>query len=147
METRYRITYSNDYERAARNILLAGSWIYHYHTGRLRRFGLTPEQYNVLWILRNAYPNTLRLTDIAAGMVDRKSNTTRLVEKLRFKGLLNREISKESRRQVDIGLNRKGMSLLEKIGRESDPSDLFQTISKRETKQLNRLLEKLKVAT
>jgi len=85
------------------------------------------------------------LADITNRMIDKSSNCTRLVEKLRQKGLVVREICENNRRQVDIGITDKGLALLKKI--DAEGSAWFETlknITKAEATELNRILDKLR---
>ncbi len=107
--------FSNDYERAIVNILFSASWLDGLHIQQLKPFGISPQQFNVLRILRGASPDPIRLADITERMIDKNSNATRLVEKLRQKGLLRREICKTNRRQVDIWITQKGLDLLAEL--------------------------------
>jgi DNA-binding MarR family transcriptional regulator len=111
----------------------------------LKNFGITPEQYNVLRILRGSHPKPLKLADITCRMLDKNSNATRLVEKLRLKGMVKRETCKTNRRQVDISITDKGLNLLTKIDQAEDNwRPIFHNLSKTEAKQLNSLLDKLR---
>ena len=94
--------FGNEYEKAIVNVLFTSSWLYNLNSTRLKPYGITPEQFNVLRILRGSAPKPLMLADITGRMIDKSSNATRLVEKLRQKGFLKREICDNNRRQVDI---------------------------------------------
>jgi DNA-binding MarR family transcriptional regulator len=137
--------FRSEYQKAAVNILYTGSWIHSQNTSRFKEFGITPEQFNVLRILRGSRPAKMRLTDIASRMIDKSSNCTRLVEKLRIKGLVQREICEDNRRQVDISITSKGLSILKKIDAgENEWLATFKNISKQEAQELNRILDKLR---
>lgn len=137
--------FNNVYEKAAVNILFTGSWLYNLNAARLKKHAVTPEQYNVLRILRGAHPKSMMLTDITARMLDRSSNATRLVEKLRQKALLKREICKDNRRQVDIIITDKGLNLLIKIDKgTTEWLDALKGITRSEAAELNRILDKLR---
>ena len=137
--------FNNEFEKVAVNILFTGSWLHNLNAGRLKAHGLTPEQYNVLRILRGSHPKTLRLSDISCRMLDKNSNATRLVEKLRLKGLLKRERCENNRRQVDVFITEKGLSLLKKITQEETAwLRTLKNITKREAIELNRILDKLR---
>ena len=134
-----------EYEKAAVNVLFTASWLHNVNTARFKKHGITPEQYNVLRILRGSHPKALRLQDVSCRMIDKNSNATRLVEKLRVKGLVNREICPNNRRQVDIAITDKGLSLLSKIDVESEEwFKTLKTITQAEAKELNRILDKLR---
>jgi DNA-binding MarR family transcriptional regulator len=137
--------FSNEYEKMVVNILFTGSWLANQNAARLKPFGLTPEQYNVLRILRGAHPKPMMSTDIAARMIDRSSNATRLVDKLQQKGWVKREICENNRRQVDISITEAGLDVLYRIdiGREEWLKNLT-TIPKAEAEELNNMLDKLR---
>lgn len=137
--------FSNEFEKAAVNILYTSSWLYNINAARLKKHNITPEQYNVLRILRGAHPKPMMLSDVTSRMIDKASNATRLVEKLRQKGLVEREICEENRRQVDIVITKKGLSLLTKIDQEADEwISTLKGITKAEAQELNRILDKLR---
>src|SRR5882672_9797841 len=125
--------FDNEYEKAAVNILFTGSWLSNINSTRLKKHNITPEQYNVLRILRGSHPKSMMLSEVTARMVDKSSNCTRLVEKLRQKGLLKRETCENNRRQVDIFITEKGLLLLKKIDTEADGwLETLKNISKTE---------------
>lgn len=137
--------FSNEYEKVAVNILFTGSWLHNLNASRLKAHALTPEQYNVLRILRGSHPKTLRLSDISCRMIDKNSNATRLVEKLRLKGLLKRERCEDNRRQVDVFITDKGLALLKKIDLEEAAwMAKLKNINRTEAAELNRILDKLR---
>jgi len=137
--------FNNDLQKAAINILYTGSWLYNINAGHLKKFGITPEQFNVMRILRGSFPKPMMLAEITERMIDKSSNCTRLVEKLKQKGLVNRVTCENNRRQVDISIADKGQQLLKKID-ASQPTwlETMGKISKAEAKELNRILDKLR---
>jgi DNA-binding MarR family transcriptional regulator len=137
--------FSNEHEKAAINILFTGSWLSTVNGARLKKHGVTQEQFNVLRILRGNHPKTMMLSEITSRMIDKSSNCTRLVEKLRQKGLLKREICENNRRQVDISITEKGLTVLKKIDAEAETwLSTLRGISKTEAQELNRILDKLR---
>ncbi len=135
----------NEFQKASINILFTGSWLYNLNASYLKKFGITPEQFNVLRILRGSAPKPMMLADITARMIDKNSNCTRLVEKLRQKGFVNREICENNRRQVDISITEKGLQVLKRIDADvPEWTRAMEKISKAEAKELNRLLDKLR---
>jgi DNA-binding MarR family transcriptional regulator len=135
----------NEHEKAAINLLFTSSWLHHANASRLKEYGTTPEQYNVLRILRGSHPKAMMLADVTARMIDKNSNATRLVEKLRQKALVTREICENNRRQVDISITDKGLGLLKKIDAgEEKWLETLKNITRKEAKELNRILDKLR---
>ncbi len=137
--------FNNDFEKAVINILYTASWLEGQNIQRFKPYGISPQQFNVLRILRGASPNPVRLTDITERMIDKNSNATRLVEKLRQKGFLKRDVCKNNRRQVDITITPNGLSLLNELDiLPSEWSKIFKGIKKEEAKQLNVILDKIR---
>ena len=132
--------------RAVLNILFTSNWLNSLTTKKLKPFGISPQQYNVLRILRGSMPQKMMLSDISSRMIDRMSNATRLVEKLKQKALCTRELNEENRRQVLIGITEKGLQLLTNIEAEMQKqyADFQQKLSEQEAETLNQLLEKLR---
>ena len=108
-------------------------------------FGISKEQYNVLRILRGQYPKPSTLSLIADRMISKTSNATRLVEKLRQKKMVERSQCEENRRRVDILITKQGLDLLEELDPIMDASNhQMRTLTVKETKELNRLLDKMR---
>lgn len=139
--------FEGEHHKMAVNILFTGSWLHNLNTLRFKPFDITPEQYNVLRILRGSHPKQLMLAEITGRMIDKSSNATRLVEKLRQKGLVKREICESNRRQVDIIITDKGLTLLSKIDKTTDDwMKNLKHVTKQEAQELNRMLDKLRGA-
>jgi len=137
--------FESEHHKAAVNILYTAGWLHHANTKRLKQYDITPEQFNVLRILRGSHPQAMMLAEITCRMIDKSSNATRLVEKLRTKGLVNREICENNRRQVDIKITEKGLVVLSKIDKGSEEwVSSLKSISKAEARELNLILDKLR---
>ena len=137
--------FHSEHEKAAVNVLFTSSWLHKINTGRLKAYDITPEQFNVLRILRGSHPKTMMLADITCRMLDKNSNATRLVEKLRQKGFVDRRICEKNRRQVDISITEKGLATLQAIDQEEERwLATLRNISKNEAQELNRILDKLR---
>ncbi|CAN5202334.1 MarR family transcriptional regulator [soil metagenome] len=137
--------FENEFHKAGVNVLFTSSWLHNINSIRLKSHDVTPEQFNVLRILRGSQPNALMLAEITSRMIDKSSNATRLVEKLRQKGLVKREICENNRRQVDILITAKGLEVLAKIDEYPDSlQTTLKKLSKTEAQELNRILDKLR---
>jgi DNA-binding MarR family transcriptional regulator len=137
--------FRNEFEKLGINLVYTGSWIYNLNSARLKKFNLTPEQFNVLRILRGQHPSPVMLNEITRRMLNKSSNATRLVEKLKQKGLVTRKVCEQSRRQVDIAITDKGLAVLSKIDEgQEDWFKALKGVTKTEAKELNRLLDKLR---
>jgi DNA-binding MarR family transcriptional regulator len=81
----------------------------------LERFHITPQQYNVLRILRGAGEGGLPTLDIGARLLDETPGVTRLIDRMETQGWVARERSREDRRMVRCRLTQTGVELLERI--------------------------------
>src|SRR6266513_6324325 len=77
--------------------------------------GITPQQYNVLRILRGAGPAGLPTLTIGERMIEQTPGTTRLVDRLERKGLVTRTPCPTDRRRVFCQITEKGLELLPKL--------------------------------
>ncbi len=136
--------FKSEHQRLVVNIMFTSSWLYRTHGQFLKSFGISPEQFNVLRILRGQYPKCANNQLITERMIDKSSNSSRIVEKLKQKGLVDRKENKDDRRHVDITITQKGLALLEKIDLENNDVFLKENISEKEAAQLNDLLDKLR---
>jgi len=102
-------------QRAVLNILFTASWLDCHLARVLRPFGITHPQYNILRILNGSFPNGLSVLDIKSRMLDRSSNVSRLVEKLRLSGFAERVPHSGDRRMVIVTISVVGKQLLSDI--------------------------------
>jgi DNA-binding MarR family transcriptional regulator len=137
--------FKNPFTKAVVNLLFTHSYLVTAQNSLLKPHDLSPEQYNVLRILRgqNGVPTTV--SSIQDRMLNKMSNASRLVDKLKSKDLVKRDECPSDRRQVDILITEKGLRLLELLENqveESHKSTLHLT--ENEAIQLNDLLDKLR---
>ena len=76
---------------------------------------LTPNQYNVLRILRGSHPTRLPCGDIGGRMIARDPDVTRLVDRLSRRGLVTRVRGRQDRRVVEVGITDKGQQILRSL--------------------------------
>jgi DNA-binding MarR family transcriptional regulator len=115
----------------------------HKHFQLLKKFGITPPQFNILRILRGQYPKATTVNDLIDRMIDKASNASRIVEKLRAKALVERKTSELDRRAVDVAITAKGLDLLKQVDLvEQEFYFGLGTLSSEEVKHLNELLDK-----
>ena len=116
-------------------------------TSRLfKPYDLSPQQYNVLRILRGQKGESIALMDIENRMLDKSSNVSRLVDKLIFKDLVNRSVSSKDRRRIEIVITSRGLSVLNEIDviLADMNSKIKVIISDGNAKQTNRILDQLR---
>ena len=111
----------------------------------LKPYKISPEQYNVLRILKGQYPKPSTLNLISERMLDKMSNATRLVEKLREKGYVTRNQCPTNRRKVDILITQGGLNLLDELDPVMRDRPEFEgRLSDDEMILLSDLLDKLR---
>ncbi|MDX1913870.1 MAG: MarR family transcriptional regulator [Saprospiraceae bacterium] len=134
-------------QRAVLNILFTASWLDCYITRQLRPYGLTGPQYNILRILNGSFPKGLSVLDIKSRMLDRSSNVSRLVEKLRLSGFVERVPHGRDRRMVIVTISETGKKLLSDIEKaqviESN-SGAGSKLTEAEALELAHLLDKFR---
>lgn len=137
--------FENPYNKAVVNLLYTHTYIVSHQSKLFKPYGISPEQYNVLRILRWQNGKAISVSSIQERMLNKMSNASRLVEKLKQKGFLKRTACPEDRRQVDITITSKGLKLLASL--EEEVTRFNQEIlhlSPNDTKTLNALLDRLR---
>ncbi len=105
--------FKDEYNKAVVNLLYTHSYLVGFQTAVLKPQDLSPEQYNVLRILRGQQGKPVTIAAIQERMLNTMSNASRLVDKLKAKELVKREECSENRRKVDVLITEKGLRLLE----------------------------------
>jgi len=137
--------FRNENEKLAVNIIFTHGWLSNHQNEIFSKFDLTGTQYNILRILRGQHPSPVSINLLKERMLDKMCDASRLVERLRKKGWLEREICDEDRRRANVRITNTGLKLLEKLDAYSESFDkLFANLSKTEIKQLNELLDKFR---
>lgn len=108
-------------------------------------YGITPPQYNTLRILRGQYPKVCNLNVVKERIVDKNSDVSRLIERLRIGGFVTRVPNEKDRRAVDILITEKGINLLKELDDKVDSVWHLDTLSDEEAAQISALLEKILV--
>lgn len=137
--------FKDPYNKAVVNLLYTHSYFVTNQNALFKPYGLSPEQYNVLRILRgqNGVPTTV--SSIQDRMLNKMSNASRLVEKLKLKDLVKRSECPNDRRQVDVLITEKGLEVLAELQAKVEQENKnFVHLSLEEVNQLNDLLDKLR---
>lgn len=136
--------FKNAYQKLAINLMFTHSWLMNYTKSIFKKEDITPQQYNILRILRGSMPQPLSTMQIRDRMLDRMSDTSRIVDRLVIKKLVSKKICTEDNRLVDIHITNEGIKLLEKIdGIEDKIALFFDNISPNEAEQMSDMLDKL----
>src|ERR1700744_1497658 len=139
--------FRTEYQKARINLIYTYNWLSEKITSIFEEWDITPRQFNILRILRGE-GKPLSTLQIRQRMLDKMSDTSRIVDRLLKKGLVKKTPNDEDRRLVDVVITPKGRKLLEKIDPLEDVADqIMMHLSEEETKTLNGLLDKLRNIT
>lgn len=133
-------------EKTILNLNFSGYLVEEKLLEKLKPYGLSLQQYNVMRILRGQKGNPVNLFVIQERMINKMSNTTRLVDKLELKGWVHRQVCPENKRKVEIVITDAGLQVL----KELDPIvsktniEILNKLSFQELDILNTILDKLK---
>ena len=137
--------FKNEYHKAAVNIIYTYNWLRAFQENVLRPFDITMQQFNILRILRGQHPNPATIKLIRERMLDKMSDCSRIVEKLRVKGLIKRTTCENDRRNVDVVITDKGLEILAKLDvYNQEVEGKLSNLSEEEVITLNNLLDKLR---
>jgi DNA-binding MarR family transcriptional regulator len=137
--------FRNEHHKAAVNIHFSGLWVQENMSHYLEIHNLSNPQYNIIRILNRA-GKPLSTLQIRQQMMDKMSDTSRIVDRLVTKKLVRKTTSKKDKRLVDVVLSAKGKELVKKLEQEIDPKvdALVSKLSLKEAKTLNILLDKMR---
>ncbi len=137
-----KTTFPNTKVKALLNIIYTANWISSIQNEFFKPFGISPQQFNILRILRGA-GKPISVQSIKDRMLERAPNATRLMDKLCAKELINRVPCPEDRRVVHIEITKKGLQLLKEID-ATFKDDLLHKLSNEEASELSDLLDKIR---
>ncbi len=138
-------TFVNAKQKAVINLLFSYGWVIEYMKKFLAKEGITHQQYNILRILRGSSPHPLSTLQIRERMLDKMSDTSRIVDRLVTKNLVKKITSPKDRRLVDITITEKGQQLLKKLDAAPNPVEaVMQHLTEAEAKTLSHLLDKMR---
>lgn len=137
------ITYINERQKAIIGILFAYNWVIEKLRYIYEEEDLTFQQYNILRILV-ASPLPQSTLQIREQMLDKMSDTSRIVDRLVIKKLVKKAPCKTDKRLVDITITPKGSKIIEKLAAKEEHMDhILESLSIAEAKALCKLLSKI----
>ena len=137
--------FKSEFQKLGINIIYTANWLSGHHSRNCKKHDITTEQFNILRILRGRYPDSATVNLLIDRMMNKMSNASRLVEKLRKKGLVDRRINKEDRRACDVFITEMGLELLKTLDQEEEKwVSLITHLSEEEARTANHILNKLR---
>ncbi|MGB0891364.1 MAG: MarR family winged helix-turn-helix transcriptional regulator [Flavobacteriaceae bacterium] len=134
--------FANNKVKALINIKYTANWLNSKENDFFKPYGISPQQYNILRILRGAGEPT-KVQIIKNRMIERAPNATRLMDKLCDKKLIERVRCEHDRRVVYISIINKGLELLKIIDKNINV-DFIDNLTDKEAEQLSYLLDKIR---
>jgi len=135
-------TFPNQKVKALLNIKYTAGWLDQIATEMLKPHNISEQQYNILRILRGA-SKEITVTEVKERMIQKSPNSTRLMDKLCDKKLIDRSRCESDRRVVFVKISKKGLDLLERINM-ADFHSYMDRLTDEEAELLNKLLDKLR---
>ena len=136
--------FRNEFQKMGINIIYTANWLNEKMGQILSTEDITQQQYNILRILRgsDAPLSTLKIRE---RMLDKMSDTSRIVDRLIVKGLVEKFACVKDKRLVDITVTKKGLQLLEKLDALNESIDsILNGVSEKEAHTINQILDKLR---
>ncbi len=145
IDSEVKTKFGNHKQKFMVNLFYTTSFFHNAFVEVLKPYGISPEQLNILRILRGA-DSAMKMNSIKELMVDKSPNLTRLSDKLISKGFIERKRSDNDRRVVYLMISTSGLNVLKKM----DDDDIFakmdfmKLITEKEAKQFSDLLDKIR---
>ena len=137
-------SFRNEHQKSVINLIYTYNWLNEQVKKIFDQYEITPQQFNILRILRGA-GTPLSTLQIRQRMLDKMSDTSRIVDRLIKKGLVKKNTCKTDRRLVDVLITDKGKKLLERLDANDEEMDaVIKNLSVAEAKALNQLLDKIR---
>jgi DNA-binding MarR family transcriptional regulator len=136
--------FRNEFQKMGINIIYTAHWLNEKMSQILSTEDITQQQYNILRILRGS-ECPLSTLKIRERMLDKMSDTSRIVDRLIVKGLVEKTACVKDKRLVDITVTKKGLQLLEKLDALNEQIDsILKGVSEKEATTMNQILDKLR---
>ena len=140
-QTKFR----NAHQKAAINLIYTLSWMRDKTRCIFDAEDITSQQFNLLRILRGSFPHPLSTLQIRERMLEKMSDTSRIVDRLIAKGLVKKVTCKTDRRLVDVIITDKGKKLLERLDEKQDLIDgVLGNLSEKDANILSDLLDQIR---
>jgi DNA-binding MarR family transcriptional regulator len=137
--------FRNEFHKVALNIFFTSNWLSQHQKEIFKNFKITVQQYNILRILRGQKGQPVTIGNIKSRMLERESDVSRIVDKMKQRGWIKRYSCEEDRRATHIFITEAGMQLLKDMDcHEADFDKMLSGLSKEDAEQLNNLLDKIR---
>lgn len=139
-----QIRFKHNYHKLAINLMYTTNLMESFLKDLYKREDLTLQQYNILRILRGSKPQPLSTMQIRERMMDKMSDTSRIVDRLLLKKLVTKKVSADDQRLVEVRITEKGITLLKKLDNvEDEIAKFLGNLSDKEAGKISDLLDKI----
>ena len=139
--------FKSEYQKLVLNLMYTYNWLEEPIRIVVAEYKITIPQYNILRILKGSSPKPLSPADIKSVMLHKKSDLTRMLDRLVAKKLIDRKICPSNRRKMDISITKEGELLISKIHPEIQAASgdrIENSISEEEAKIANDIIDKMR---
>ena len=137
--------FRNAHQKAGINLIYTLAWLKEKTKLIFEAEGITSQQFNILRILRGSFPQPLSTLQIRERMLEKMSDTSRIVDRLIAKGLVKKVTCKQDRRLVDVIITDKGKKLLDRFdSRQVVIVGVLSNLSEKDANILSDLLDKIR---
>jgi len=137
--------FQNEWHKLRVNLMITSGWLKNEMKEFLDQFDITQQQFNILRILRGSKGDPLSTNQICERMIDKMSDTSRIVDRLVAKGLVSKNPCPRDGRKIQVFISEEGEYLLSTIDTKLKNLDsAFNKLTIEEATELNNILEKLR---
>lgn len=141
----HQTKFASSRHKAMINLIYTYGWVIERIKIILAEEDITHQQFNILRILRGSFPTPLSTLQIRERMLDKMSDTSRIVDRLVMKGLAKKTTCAKDKRLVDVMITDKGQKLLKKIDAASDHVEMIMgNLTDKDAALLSNLLDKIR---
>ena len=142
-ELKQKVPFTSREQEAYLSLLRTADALQAQVEARLKEFGLTGTQYNALRILRGAGTEGLPCREIGERMITHDPDITRLLNRLEYRGFVERTRARHDRRVIYGKITAAGLKLLREMDNpiEKHGREMLRHVGQENLKQLIELLE------
>lgn len=135
--------FRSPYQRVVVNLMFTANWMQGNLLAFLKKYDITPQQFNILRILRGQHPNKISGVEIKARMLDKNSDIPRLLDRLVKKGYIQKTQCPNDRRAGEISITDSGLELLARLDKPFHQMERESVgLTEEEANTLSQLLDK-----
>lgn len=139
-----QIKFKSNHHKLIVNLIVSHGWVMEVIKNFIASEKITIQQYNILRILRGAAPQPISTLQIRERMLDKMSDTSRIVDRLVIKKLVTKKSNTQDHRLVDVKITAKGMELLARLDGLEQEAAKAMGISEEEALFMSDLLDKMR---